>query len=219
MRLRLIKTKSFSGILDKIASIKLKQVFIFALFVVPVTALITLQVTKAASVSAVLTPNSDVTAQWPVLAGTADNSCSGTHCTRVDDGTTANDTDYVGTGTSGAGAEVDEYALSTATNVKSASKLVVTVRAVSATNANGGNLDTLTVNLRVNGTLQTATTITPVFDSTGAFSDYTATFNGTWTQADVDSMQVSITHNLQGGGAKSGQDDDVRIANVYGTLT
>ncbi len=54
---------------------------------------------------------------------------------------------------------------------------------------------------------------------TTAFTNYSATFSGSWTQSDVDSMQVYLLRTVQGGGSPSGRDDDVQISNVYASLT
>ncbi len=165
-----------------------------------------------------IVPSFDITSDWPNVVGTNDSTCSGgPHCDHVDEGATANTADYIGTGTAGSGGEVEEFGLTNASNVLSVSQVSINVHAQSATNANGSTLDSLSINLRINGTLQTAGTCTPAFNTWAWCS--AVTFNGTWTQSDLDSMQVQITRNRLGSGGPSAQDDDVRIASVYAAVT
>ncbi|PLS81525.1 hypothetical protein CYG49_01875, partial [Candidatus Saccharibacteria bacterium] len=190
-------------------------------FLIPVVVLVLIfafiRFQNAKAASTVLVPNADVTTQWPVLGGTADSSCSGTHCTRVDEGATPNDNDYVGTGTSGTGDEVEVYELSTVGGVESASKVDVVIRGFIAT-VGGSVRDAVSVNLRVNGTLQTAVEIKP---SSSGYTDQTVSFSGDWTQADVDSMRVELTRKVLfgTGGSPGDRDDDLRVSNVSATLT
>ncbi len=171
----------------------------------------------SSAVSVTLVPNTDVTTGWPATGGTTDSTCAGgTHCDFVDEGTTDKTTDYVTTSGSTGGGEVEEYGLTSPADVSTATQVVVRVYAESTTNANGGTLDDLSINLRVSGTLQTAGTCTPAYNS---WTACTATFNGSWNQTAVDSMQAQITRVKQGSGNPSGQADTLQIANVYATLT
>lgn len=164
-----------------------------------------------------VTPNGDVTAGWAVTGGTSDATCAGgTHCDFVDEGATQNTADYVGTGTGGSTGEVEEFTLETISNTDTVSQVKVYIYAWSATFANGGELDTVDINLRVGGTLQTATTVTPLFNG-GAW--YSATFTGSWTQTQLDGMQAHLTRIRQGSGSPASQDDDVRVASVYAEVT
>ena len=172
----------------------------------------------AGAATVTLVPNADITTGWTVLGGTSDASCSATstvHCNYVDEGTSNNTADYVSTGTGGTTGETEEYDMTTQSAL-SATQVQVNVYAESATNANGGTLDTIAVAARINGTLQTATTCSPAFNT---YALCTATYNGTYTQSDIDSLRAQIVRTRQGSGSPANQDDDVRIANVYITLT
>ena len=174
-------------------------------------------VQPAHAATANIVPNTDVTGAWTVLGGTSDATCAGgTHCDYVDEGATANTADYVSTGTALGTGIVEEYALSTIANVASVSQVVVWAHLQSFTNANGTILDTVGINLRIGGTLQTATTVTPAFNTWGWFS---ATFTGSWTQAQLDGMQAYMVRNVVGTGSLNSQDDDIRLASVYAGVT
>ncbi|HEX7368075.1 MAG TPA: VCBS repeat-containing protein [Candidatus Saccharimonadales bacterium] len=164
----------------------------------------------AHAVTALMVPSSDVTAQWSPSSGT-------THYTLVDDGATDNTANYVQVlSTNTTSSVVDQYTLSGPSGVASASQIVLRIYMQATTNANGGAMDTISMNLIVNGTAQTATVCTPVYNS---WTACTGTYTGSWTQADVSSMQVSISRNLAGSGSASKKADTVQVANVYGTLT
>lgn len=163
----------------------------------------------AATSTATLVPNNNATSGW--------TSSSGANYTTVDDGTSDNTSDYVQVLASNSTATVtDTYGLTTANSVASASQITLRIYMKASTASNGGAMDTISLNLLVNGTPQTAATCTPV---NGTWSACTKTFTGSWTQADVDSMQVQIVRNIMGSGNPSNQPDTVQVANVYGTLT
>ena len=174
------------------------------------------QYKKTSSTNATLVPISDVSVAWTPV-GTPTVTCAGgTNCGEVDEGTTPNTTNYVQTGTGSTSSVTDTYGLTSTANVTSASQLVLNVYAQSSTNANGGTLDGLNINLIINGTAQTATSVTPVYNSWGWF---TATFTGSWTQTQVDALQVSISNTINGSGKPSAQEDNIEVADIYGTLT
>lgn len=179
--------------------------------------LIALPTTPATAATAVLVPDGDVTAGWTVLGGTEDNTCGGgTHCDRLDEGSTANVGDFVSTGQSLGTGLVEQLGLTDRANLGSASQMKVYVHAQSATAGNGGSLDTLSLNLQVDGTLQTASTVTPAH---GSWGWHTATFTGNWSSTQVNNTQVVVTRNVVGGGKTADQDDDIQMAAVYVELT
>lgn len=170
------------------------------------------QVPKPASaLTSDIVPNGDVTAGWAACTGTG---CATAHYTTVDEGSTPNDADYVNTGTSAGDGVAEEYSMSTVSGVGTATSVAVNVRAVIQTL--GSAADSLSINLRVNGTLQVATTCTR---TTTISWCPTVTFNGSWTQSDVDGMQVLVTRIMNGSGGASGRDDDIRMTAVYATVT
>ena len=170
----------------------------------------------ANSISTTVVPVSDVSVAWAPV-GTATVACAGgTSCGEVDEGTTPNTTNYVQTGTGGRSSVTDTYGLTAATNVSSASSLTLYVYAEASTNANGGAADNLNINLIVNGTAQTASVVTPVYGTWGWFS---VTFTGSWTSTQTSNLQVSISNTINGSGSPSKQEDNIEVADIYGSLT
>lgn len=165
---------------------------------------------SAGAATATLVPNSDATSAWPTCSPACQAAMQYSY---VDEGTTANTSDWIGTGTNGSGGEVVEFGLTTAANVANATQVVVNANLRSV--ALQSDADTVGIAMRVNGTLQAVTTVT----MTTTFTNYQATFSGNWSQADVDSMQIYLIRNVVGGGSPSGRDDDVQLANAYATLT
>jgi uncharacterized delta-60 repeat protein len=131
----------------------------------------------------------------------------------VDEGTSPSDSDFVNTGTSGTGGEIEEYSLDSPPAVASATQVVITARLRSITV--GSTADTVDIAMRINGTLQAVTTVT----MTTTITNYTVTYNGTWSQSDVDSMQIYLIRNVVGTGPGGSRDDDVAVYNTYATLT
>jgi hypothetical protein len=178
---------------------------------------IALQLMPAGAATATLVPDTDVTTGWTVLGGSSDSTCAGgTHCDYVDEGTTAVTTDYFSTGTAGSTGETEEFTLGTTSIGLGATQIDLKFYAQSATNANGSTLDNIAIRTRMNGTLQTATNCTPAFNT---WAYCTATYTGTYTQTDIDSLQAQVVRTRQGSGSPGAQDDDVRVANVYATVT
>jgi hypothetical protein len=170
-------------------------------------------------VSATLVPISDVQTAW-ATGGASDGTCSGGgtthHCDRLDEGTSPTTTDYVHTGTGSTSSITDEYGLTAAPTPGATSAVTLNVYAQSATNANGGTLDTLNINLKVNGTTQTASTCTPSFNSWGWC---TANFSGSWSATDVANMTALISNTVNGSGSPSGREDDIQVADVYAAFS
>jgi len=193
---------------------RLRLVAIAMVFLVSIVAPL-IHITPVSALTAQIVPNSDVTAGWSVLGGTSDASCAGgIHCNYVDEGATANDTDYVSTGTALAGV-TEEFGLSTLTGVATVRSVKVWAR-VNTVTINGGTADTVSINLRVGGTLQTASVQTPV---RGEYGWLSANFSGSFTQAQLDGMQIQVVRTVLGGGNAAAQDDDVRLSAVYADVT
>jgi hypothetical protein len=165
-------------------------------------------VQRSFALTATLVPTADISKGWTVP------SSGTTHYALVDEGVTPNDSDYVSTGTATDSGEIEEFALdNNTTGIDQATKVVVTARMRSITI--GSSADTVGVALRVNGVLSAVQT----FTMTSTITNYTATFNGSWNQSDVDSMQVYFIRTKMGSGNPTNQRDNVAIYNVYGTLT
>lgn len=167
-----------------------------------------------------LVPDGDNGTQGWILNGVGGSTCTGAHCDLLDEDFAAPDTsNYISTGTAGAGGETDDLTMGTftfPTGVTSATSVTANIYAQSATNANGSTLDTVSISLFLGGVFQTAVTVTPAYNSWGWLS---ATFNGTWTQTDIDNMRFRVVRNVAGGGNTSSRDDDVRIATIYTGVT
>ncbi|HET7630068.1 MAG TPA: hypothetical protein VFK03_01720, partial [Candidatus Saccharimonadales bacterium] len=164
----------------------------------------------AATSTTTMVPDGDVTMGWsPTPAGS--------HFSTVDDGTTDVTSDLVQVFAANSTTGVtDQFTLSNPSAVASASQLVVRIYMKSITASNGSIMDTISLNLIINGTAQTATTCTPSYNT---WTACTATYSGSWTSADVNSMQVSIVRNILGSGKPADQPDGIQVSNVYGTLT
>ncbi|OHA46259.1 MAG: hypothetical protein A2828_00790 [Candidatus Terrybacteria bacterium RIFCSPHIGHO2_01_FULL_43_35] len=201
----------------KLGAVMIFTLSMFAFGVVLFTNLFNNQAPQASADSVNLRPDGDQTAQWPTL-GTDDASCAGgTHCDQVDDNVTqptAGDTaNYVRTGTSGAGGEIEEYTMTT-TGVGAVTSIKFWIYSQAITLAS--TADTLTLNLIINGVDQAAATITP---NQGSYTWQSATFNGSWSQADLNGLNFKITRNMLGTGPSSGRDDDIAVATVYAEVT
>jgi uncharacterized delta-60 repeat protein len=166
---------------------------------------------KASAATATVLPNVDITTNW---LGTA-----APHWSEVDEDVdgTPDTADYFSTGDAGTSAEsaTEELAFDTISVIDTVSNITVELYAQSATNANGGTLDDVQIQLRINGGLQTAVTVTPAYNT---WTKYTASFSGSWTQAHVDGMQVLFTRVTQGSTSPTNR-DDIRIAAVNADIT
>jgi hypothetical protein len=181
-----------------------------------VVVLLLQMMSRGSAATAIIVPNSDVTTTGWAVGASADTSCTGgTLCDTVDEGLTDNTADYIQTNTT-SGGETEEFALdNSVTNIASATQLVVRIYAKAAV-VGGGTVDTISVNLRMSGTLQTAGTCTP---GNGSWVACTVTFNGSWAQAALDSAQVQLVRNRLGSGSPSSQADTTQVSNVYATVT
>ena len=190
-------------------SVRKKITKILAVLFIPVIAFSLSGVNSAYAATSVILPNGDITTGWTECNGTA--TCSSPRYTYIDeDVASPNTSDHIGSGTSNSNVAV-EFALGTVANVNTLSSLQVKLHARSQTNANGGTLDNLDVQLRIGGNLTAVQTVTPTF-STSTWTTYPVTFNGTWTQSDLDGAQVLVTRVVQGNGKPANQPDNIQIA-------
>lgn len=168
--------------------------------------------TDVKAASQVIIPESTITNGWPLC----NVACPASAHTLLDEGQTHNTSDYIATGEASSGGEVIELGMGTISNVASVESVSVCVYAQSATIGLGGTQDSLDINLRIGGSLQTAQSWTPSYNSWGL---HCKLFTGSWTQTDLDGMQAHITRVVQGSGKASDQDDDIRLANVYANVS
>lgn len=121
--------------------------------------------------------------------------------------------DYVGTGTAGGGSEQERF---TMTSVAGTANPVTQVQVSFQAHSNGGcnsTCDYLSVDISIDGGLVGAQTQT----MTATNTLYTLTYSGSWT-GDND-LEVQFTRTVQGSGNPNNRDDDVRIYQVYASVT
>lgn len=140
---------------------------------------------------------------------------SGTY-TDIDEGEAVNGADYLRA--SGTTTSTATFSMQTAANIAQATSITVHVCAYSATNANGGTLDTVTNNIAGVGGTPTAFTTTPPYSAAGTCKWEQQTYYGTWTQAQIDALQLTFARALQGTGSNAAKADDVRIVSAYATV-
>lgn len=131
-------------------------------------------------------PNGDgSTLEWSPIGG-------GSHYVEVDDGTrspTAPDTaNYISAAGTGNGTRTDELHCGTIASVSSVSSVKIYIYASTAGSGAGGA--SLKCNINMGG-WQTEQTVFSGSQSAGWFS---VTFNGTWTQSDLDGLQIRLAH-------------------------
>lgn len=177
-----------------------------AVFAVVVVALYAASVASAAT--AQLVPNSTVSS-WP----------SGSY-TSIDEGASVT-SDAITTGTSGSGGEVARFGVQDLPDVASASSITLRFCANSATNANGGTLDDVAAQIYINGSSAGSSTVTPPYNSSATSCTWYAVnaSGGSWNQSAVNSLEMSFTRTVAGGGSPSGRDDNVRVVSAYFDVT
>ncbi|HSX37010.1 MAG TPA: hypothetical protein VLG13_02750 [Patescibacteria group bacterium] len=164
---------------------------------------------RAHASTATLVPDSDVTTQWTPSTGT-------THWSLVDDGVTDNTADYVQVLSTNTTASVtDEYTDTTIGGTGYGASQIV-VRIYMQSTVVQSTADTISLTARLSGTLQATTTCTPTLNT---WTACTATYSGTFTPTQIDSLQVQIIRNIQGTGPSSSRPDTVQVSNVYSTVT
>lgn len=160
-------------------------------------------------------PDGDNTRGWTVLTdGNSDSeTCDATHhwyC--MNESGSPVTSDYINTGLSGTTGETEEYTTQNptvdGTFLYSSAVRVKWHADTQACNGSGG-CDSVTVNIFVNGALQTGQTTTLTTTPT----TYTTSFTGNWST--VDDLRISFMRNRLGGGTPSGQDDDLRLYQAY----
>jgi WD40 repeat protein len=159
---------------------------------------------------AILVPDGDVTIEWPTVVGSS--GCS-THCGAVNEGDVPDTASYIATNLTNTN-YAEEFTMTTASNIDSATQIRLRVYANTVTQQSGA--DTLTLNLRINGTLQAGVTRTP---TAGSYSWLEYTITGNWSQADIDSLQARLVRNVVGTGPTGSRADEIRVASVYIELT
>jgi len=162
--------------------------------------------------TAVLVPNADVSASW-TPTGSGGSTCAAAHCDLVDESYTApNVTNYV---TANA-ALTEEFGMSTFTFPAGVTTVnSITIRIYANTVTLGSAADTITLSSSINS-YGSAVEITP---TAGSYGWSEATFTGSWTQTQVDGMQVRMFRNVKGSGSTAAKTDVIRVATVYAVAT
>jgi 6-phosphogluconolactonase (cycloisomerase 2 family) len=162
--------------------------------------------------SAELVPNSNIVSGWPTIVGSS--GCTGA-CGAVNEGSTPDVNSYIATTTANTAQNV-EFGMTTQADIAEATQIRLRVYA-NITQVNGGTADTLTLRALFGSTEVGNTTVTP---SAGSYSWRELTINdGSWTQAQIDSLQVRIERNILGSGSPAGRPDVIRVSTVYVELT
>lgn len=190
---------------------------IFIVSFVLLSSVIYVRFTSAATYTMV--PDGDSTITGWAVGASADTSCTGgTLCDTVDDGTTDNNNDYIQTSTAVDG-ETFIFNLTTTPNIASATQVQVTI--TQRVTVVGRSLnDDLTVSLLVGGTAQTATGSSVCIPTINTWTTCTVTFDGSWSQSQVDGMQARVVRQILGsGGSTASRADTIQISNVKSTLT
>ena len=162
---------------------------------------------------ATLIPISTNSNAWSASSTGCTTNTTGHTC--IDEGASANTADFIGTGENmTATTALADFRMSTQTNVQTATQLTLHMHAWSVAAQRG--FDSVTMGLNVNGSVLATSEIT----MTGTGTWYTVTYNGSWSQTDVNNIRATFTRNVIGsGGQASTRDDDVRIASAYVTMT
>ncbi len=146
--------------------------------------------------TAILRPNGDYSASWTVNPG-------GSHWSAIDDNviqpSAADTSDYISSGTNG---QIDEFEMSTVSNVATSTKIIVWAYARNTANQNG---DRLGINIVVNGVSQTQQNL----DLSTSWGWVSAAFDVTTTQTGIDSLRVRLVENRLAG------QDSVEVAAMY----
>jgi hypothetical protein len=157
-------------------------------------------------------PDGDATTNWTGCTSNGNGSCN----FGVVDEAAEITGDFVNTGLSGTGGEIEEFNMTSVAGAGgNVSSVAVKFQAKSALcNGSGGSpCDSLSVKIFIDGAFTTAQT--QVLTTTDTL--YTLTFNGTWTGDD--DLRVQFVRNDNGGGAGGSHDDDVIIYQAYADVT
>jgi 6-phosphogluconolactonase (cycloisomerase 2 family) len=215
LRIKRLQSRLTGQTLYRISSVFMAFVLLMTI-VFPV-----LNFDSAEAATATILPDTTITTT-PTWTQCNAGTCTNDRHTYINEDATGsyNGSTFIGTGATGSSeaAAAVEFGFTTVGNVDSVSSITVNIAARSQTNANGGTLDDIDIQLRIAGSLLTAVRRTPAFSTSNWFL-YSATFNGTWTQANLDGAQVRITRVVQGSGNPTNQRDDVRIAALSADVT
>jgi 6-phosphogluconolactonase (cycloisomerase 2 family) len=215
LRIKRLQSRLTGQTLYRISSVFMALVLLVTI-VFPV-----LNFDSAEAATATILPDTTITTT-PTWTQCNAGTCTNDRHTYINEDATGsyNGSTFIGTGATGTSeaAAAVEFGFTTVGNVDSASSITVNIAARSQTNASGGTLDDIDIQLRIAGSLLTAVRRTPAFSTSNWFL-YSATFNGTWTQANLDGAQVLITRVVQGSGNPTNQRDDVRIAALSADVT
>jgi hypothetical protein len=167
-----------------------------------------------------LAPVGDYVAAGWTANGTGNGTCTPTkQCDLVNENfSTPDTTNYISTLTTG-GTPTDEFTMGTFTfpgGVTNVTSVTANLYDQSFTNSRGGQPDTISVSLFLGGVYQTAVTVTPAY---GVWGWQSATFNGNWTQTDINNLRLKVTRNLVGSGSSGNKADELRIATIYAAAT
>jgi hypothetical protein len=169
------------------------------------------------AVSDTARPDTDIQTDWTNCT----NSCTN-HYTEIDE-STYDGNDYANAGGSASDGDLEHFGMtSVAGSTLNVTQVDVTVYSWinGACQGSGGNCDTLTVNISIDGSTTNSNEGAQTY-TLGTTADDSQTFNftptTTWTGDD--DLEVIITHNVAGGGPGASRDDDVFLAYIDAVVT
>ncbi len=167
------------------------------------------------------------TSNISVDGDTSTGSWSKTGCTPfyqcIDEGTPAVTTDYINTGDVTGGAGTIQFTSQTIPNIVSTATQIIVNAQLQCPPCSGltiGETDTLSVHLLIGGSdLDGGTWSSNQTSWPSSTSFATKTFTGSWTQSDIDAMQLKLIHNVNGAGQTASRDENIYISSVFFNVT
>lgn len=153
--------------------------------------------TQASTTLISVKPTATVTGAW-TTNGTADASCTG-HCQYVDEVTTGNgdgNTSYLSATSDSAAEEYSMGDISQGETVTSFKVYMYAECVQAATLGTGGYVDIVP---KINGAALATSTATIGNCGANSWTLYNYTYNGTWTQSDVNSLALNFKKRTNGG--------------------
>lgn len=151
-------------------------------------------ISSASTTTLTVRPNATVTGGWNVN-GTADATCTG-HCQYVDetvpDGSTSNLRATSDTA-------VEEFSMGDISQGQTITSMKVYVQAACIAPASLGNGGYVDIIPKINGAALATSTATIGTCGANAWAMYNYTYNGTWTQADINSLALNFKKRTNGG--------------------
>ncbi len=178
--------------------------------------------TRSSALTGSVYPDGDISRGWAATSNSSPCLTASAHYACVDETGGNSTADYINTGTSGTTGETDEFTMTSVAGVSNVvSQVSVTVYYNSVTCLGGTaggqpNCDTVSLNINIDGSLQTSQECD---SGSGSATNHSCTldFTGSWTGDD--DLQVQVIRNRKGSGSAASADDDVRVTSVNAVVT